>query len=665
MKYTGTSIPVGSLKTKNSCGIGEFLDLIPFADFCKKSNLKIIQLLPVNDTGTESSPYSALSAFALHPLYIRLDALPELQESGKDEKLAEKQKKLLSKAKKIKKEFDAFNRFPYTKLRNAKLDFLKEVFDTFSSSILKDKDLKKWTKENPWVIDYAVFMNIKTDNFQASWKQWKKYKNITREEIEQLWNDKELEHEHIVYSWIQFRLHQQFLEASTYVQQQGIMLKGDIPIMMNEDSHDAWAYPEYFNDSLRAGSPPDGPNPMGQNWGFPTYNWNNLKKDDYSWWKNRLIQASKYYQMYRIDHVLGFFRIWAIPENECTAVLGHTEPFDPVTTQELHSFGFSDDRIRWMSKPHVSTSSIQDVNNGDYLGTHGILNTLMDRIGNEELWLFKKEIKGDKDIWAREDIPFAVREKLAEKWRDRMFVEVKKDNYFPIWTYTQTTAWNSLSDNEKNAMNEFIGQKLEKMGYLWEKQARTLLGELTGCTKMIACAEDLGANIDSLPLVLKDLSIMSLRVVRWTRQWNKTGQPFFSFSDYPELSVATASVHDSSTLRLWFMKEQDANDFIASFPPEASIANEVRYGQYNPTTANYLLSTIENANSNYVIHPIQDFLGLVDTYYAEDPVTEQINIPGSVSLFNWTYRLPAPIETLIKDKELTSRIANLVKNHDK
>ena len=644
MKYTGTAIPLGAIKTKKSVGCGEFQDLIPFADLCKKSGIKIIQLLPVNDTGTESSPYSALSAFALHPLYVTLEKLTE------DEAI-------VAKIKKLRKKYKDFQRFPYKDLRQDKLALLREIFASKKDEIATSTEISAWLSENPWVKEYAVFMNLKDVNNEASYKQWPEYKDVDAKKIQELWDCKETKEKHLFFVWLQYNLDKQFAEAATYVRSLGIMLKGDIPIMMNEDSTDAWANKDFFNDSLRAGSPVDNENPTGQNWGFPTYNWKNLEKADYSWWKNRLICASKYYDMYRIDHVLGFFRIWAIPHGECTAVLGHTEPFEPITKDELYGLGFNDDRIKWLLKPHVETRTIEEVNNNDYLGTHGLLQKVMDRIGNEELWLFKDSIKTDQDIWDSDIESYYVKERLTQKWRDRMLVEVE-GGYYPIWTYTKTTAWNSLNNEEKFRFTELLAKKNEKMDKLWEHQARTVLGELTSATKMIACAEDLGANIECLPGVLGDLNINSLCVVRWKRDWEKPSQPYYAFEQYPEKSVATASVHDSSTLRIWWCTEGDAHDFLRAFPAENP---NIRVGEYNPETAKYILKKVATANSMFVINPIQDFLGLVDRYYAEDMDLERVNVPGSVNAFNWTYRLPANVEDLLKDKELIAAIKEIAK----
>lgn len=660
-RLTGVALPLGALKTKRSCGIGEYPDLVAFANFCKKSGLSLIQLLPVNDTGTESSPYSALSAFALHPIYISIESLPEYKSSSSAIK---KQMKVLHKT------HDEAARFNYRQLRYEKLDLLKKIYQENVLSVAQlwadgSSELRFWYAQNSWVAEYAVFMELKGEFMEASWRQWpKKFSSMKTEKILERWDNRELRENHLFYVWLQWRAFEQFQNAAQQVQDKGLMLKGDIPIMMNEDSADAWAHPEFFDETMRAGSPPDGFNPTGQNWGFPVYRWKNLAKTDYSWWKNRLVCASRFYQAYRIDHVLGFFRIWETSNRETTAILGRTEPASPISAKDLEKVGFDSDRIRWLSQPHVPTRAIEEVNNGDYLGTHGYLHLVMDRIGEEELWLFKDEIRGDRDLLEREDIPEPVRHRLAEFWRNRTLLPLGKDNYLPLWTYKDSVAWQSLSEEEKSNLDKLIAAKQKKQDGLWEKQARTLLGELTEATDMIACAEDLGANPESVPRVLDDLSILRLCVVRWYRQWQEEGQPFVDFADYPAKSVVTSSVHDSSTLRLWWLTEQDAADFYRDFPPSED-EGEIEVGIYTPTTARYLLSRIAQSASNFCIHPIQDFLALQSVYYNSDPQQERVNIPGSVNEFNWTYRLPVAVEELSQDKDLQAAIKGLVVLHKK
>ena len=644
-RITGTAVPISALKTSESCGCGEFLDLIPFADFCVSSGLKLIQLLPVNDTGTESSPYSALSAFALQPIYIRLQALPEAKKYEKEiSKLCEKH--------------TGKNRFNYRELRQDKLDLLVKIFAENADSLINDDYLNKWIDSHEWIVPYAVFMQKKHENFEASWKSWEINLLVSKQQIFDEWANISKKKNHYFWAWVQMHLDEQFSQAAKYVRNEGLLLKGDIPIMMNEDSVDVWAYPEYFNMALRAGAPADAFNPLGQNWGFPIYNWEKLKEDDYSWWKKRLSSAASYYDAYRIDHVLGFFRIWAIPEGETTASLGYTQPLVCFTNKELTELGFTAERIRWLSKPHVPTHEIESVNNYDYFGTHELLHQIMDRINDEEMWLFKAGIKTDNDI-LKADLPHPVKEKLCEHWRNRTIIEVSKGKFAPNWTYKDSTSWKSLSYEEQQSLISLFKEKQTKMENLWEKQAKNILGELTSSVKMIPCAEDLGANPESVPRVMELLGILSLRVMRWSRSWEKEGEPYVNPKDYPELSVACNSVHDSSTIRSWWLKENAGKDFLRDFGTQQGISPEY----FDEKTAAFILKIIASAKSAFCIHPIQDLLHLSPSYFDENPENERINVPGSVTDFNWTYRIPKTVAQLSNDKTLINAIKEIVAAH--
>ncbi len=653
---TGTAIPVGALRTDESVGCGEFLDLIPFAQFCNKAGMNLIQLLPVNDTGTESSPYSALSAFALHPLYIRLQNLPEAK-SFKDDIAA------------LRTAHAAAPRFDYKTLRNAKIDLLHRIFEKNEKQIVESRELADWIANNPWIVIYAVFMNLKRRNFDASWKAWHKLKNPTHAEIQDRWKSDKRKADHLFFAWVQMRLDEQFTLAVKECEKLGVALKGDIPIMMNEDSCDAWANPEFFRDDLRAGSPPDGSNPLGQNWGFPIYNWDNLEADDYSWWKARLRHAERYYHAYRIDHILGFFRIWSIPYGENSGALGWSNPQEFIASAELAELGFTGDRLRWIREPHVPTRAVEEVNNFDYLGSHGIMRVLMDRIGEEELWLFKDSVRCEQDIW-NADIPHPVKEVLARSWRDRMILSTGRDAagkplYAPAWFFRESTAWKSLADWEKERFNALTAAKAARNEQLWKEHAEKLLGTLTKSVKMLACAEDLGTIPETVPEVLGKLEILGLKVVRWERKWNENGQPFRDLADYPQLSVATTSVHDSSTMRGWWENEGGARGFLDKWNPDPSdgVAEDIRSNPtaYTPRAASFALKTIAAAKSSLLVIPFQDLLALSQYYAPRNSDDERINIPGSVTAFNWTWRIPAEISNFLGDRELISKIKEIVK----
>ncbi len=660
----GIALPVSALMTKKSCGIGEFSDLILFADFCKKTGMRIIQLLPVNDTGTDSSPYNALSAFALHPVYIRLEELPEAVPFTKEIKALKNRLQPKTPA----------ERFDYRAVLHEKNTLLHTIFNAAEKIIIADCEtgpLADWIQKNSWVKAYSVFKNQKRRHLHASWKQWKTMQFPSESDIEAAWNEPNLKREHLFYAWVQYHLHLQLKNAADYCAEKGLIVKGDIPILLNEDSADVWANPELFRADLCAGSPPDSDNPMGQNWGFPLYNWDTLKHTNYRWWKDRLTHAAQYYHAFRLDHILGFFRIWAIPKGEPSGLLGTMLPYAGISSEDLLQAGFTPERIQWMAEPHVPTSAIQSAVNGDYLYAHGLLHRLTDRIGAEELWRFKSEIRTETDIGSFE-LPEQVEAVFREKWRDRMLV---KAGYEPDGTllytscavYQNTTAWNTLSEEEQSAFTALTKEKEALQYEQWKTQAEQILSELCAAVDMQPCAEDLGAIPPVLPPVLQKLNIYSLKVFRWERCWKEERMPFISLQDYPERAVAVTSVHDSSTFRGWWngeAGEAEKNAFFTALnlSPEQLDAFKDLQEPCTEEQIQLLLTALVQSPCRLAIFPIQDWLALIHTSLdGITPEQERINIPGTVSSFNWTYRLPLSIEKMLAHKTLIKQIKAVTK----
>ena len=649
-RLIGAVVPVGALRGERRTGAGEFLDLIAFGQLCKKMGIGLIQLLPVNDTGYESSPYSALTAFALHPLYLSIGDMPEAA-------------RFTVQIEELGKQFDKAVRFPYLPVIHAKIKLLREIYDAHKQEIAdKTKPggpLAAWIEKNPWVKEYAVYRRLKESHGEKSWKEWISYRDVSAEDIEALWNDATLREEHLFWAWIQEALDLQFSRAAASLKEAGILLEGDLPILMNEDSCDVWAHPEYFHLDLSAGAPPDMYSPKGQNWGFPTYNWQAQAKDDYAWWRKRLAAAEKYYQAYRIDHVLGFFRIWASRREDISSILGRYVPYNPITEKDLKELGFDAGRIHWFSQPHIPTGEIWDsLKNSGLEGNalnaelEHIFARVLDRIGDEELWRFKDSIRGEKDI-ENLGLFIAATEYLLWAWGNRLFLEYEKGKYFPVWHYRDSRAYHSLSEAERIDLDNLLEKRQQDSEREWEKMGKKLLIKLTESSGMIPCAEDLGAVPVCVPKVLTKLNILGLRVVRWFRSWDMEGQPYIPFEEYPELSVCTPAVHDSSTLREWWDYEADKQVFV-DFLGEPALPPI-----YNPGTAQKILKKVAASVSRFRVFQIQDLLHLSTRWYAADPTSERINIPGTANEFNWTYRLPGKIGDIAEDEELIRAVKEL------
>jgi 4-alpha-glucanotransferase len=654
-RLIGAVVPVGALRGGKTTAVGEFPDLAEFAQLCKKMKVGLIQLLPVNDTGYESSPYFSLTAFALHPLYLRIADLPEAAA-------------FTARAAAIDKEYGGETRFPYLPVLRAKMDLLREIYAANKADIAQKAagagSLAVWIEQNPWVREYAVYRRIKQANGEKSWKEWPEYREVLPETVMALWEDPEYREEHLFWAWLQEACDAQFSAAARAVAEAGIVLEGDLPILMNDDSCDVWAHSGIFIQELSAGAPPDMYSPDGQNWGFPLYNWEAQETDDYAWWRGRLAVAAKYYQAYRIDHVLGFFRIWSSSRSDYSSALGRFVPYVPVTAGDLKKLGFDKGRIRWLSQPHIPTGELWDALRANWGGpvdeaelsaaANKIFSRALDRVGGEELWLFKKKIKGEKDIDALGLHP-AVRSYLFSAWHNRLFLEYEKGKFFPVWYYRDSRAYNSLSPEEKQQMEALLEKRRVKSEKIWETQGKKLLTVLARSSDMLPCAEDLGAVPDCVPKVLTRLKILGLRVIRWHRDWDRDGQPYIPFDQYPDLSVCTAAVHDSSTIREWWEHEANQEQF-AGFIGVPSLPRI-----YNPGTAKTILLKAATARSRFRVFQIQDLMHLSPKWYAADPASERINVPGSNNEFNWTYRLPASIGEIGKDKELVKAAAELSK----
>lgn len=338
---TGVAIPVFSLRSEDSFGVGEFKDLKKLVDWAVATGQSVIQILPINDTTmsrtwTDSYPYNANSTFALHPQFI---SLPEAGVKKTKEYKA------------LQKELNALPQIDYERVNNEKTRFLQETFNAIGPEVLASEEYKSFFKSNEhWLVPYAAFCVLRDLNFTPQFGKWTELSVYSRSGVEAF---RKVHGEKMdFYCWEQFCLDTQLKDAVDYAHSRGVAIKGDLPIGISRDSVDAWQYPELFNLDSQAGAPPDAFSEDGQNWGFPTYNWEEMSKDGYGWWKARLGKMSEYFDAFRIDHILGFFRIWEIPLGIKSGLLGHFNPALPYSADELRGRGFNPDTDLFVPDPH-------------------------------------------------------------------------------------------------------------------------------------------------------------------------------------------------------------------------------------------------------------------------------------------------------------------------
>lgn len=634
---TGLALPLSAFRATEGSAIGEFPDLVELGRLCQKLGIELIQLLPINDTGLESSPYSALSAFALHPVYLKIEDLPDSHAVRRE----------LSTFHAL---YDKSSRLQFRQIVLDKFKILKTLYDHQADRVAQDADLQRFVAENPWVVPYAVFMDLKLKNQWAGWQSWPEHRSPSEDFIRSYWESSENHRNVLFFAWLQQQGERQLRAAVQELEGMSIAVKGDIPILINEDSADAWAYPETFDLELRAGAPPDPGSPEGQNWGFPIYRWDVLARTDYRWWRDRLRQADKFYHAYRIDHVLGFFRIWATPHQNYSANLGYFLPSHFLSREDLHQRGFPDVRILWLSEPHLPGKSLRD-NLG--LEWAPVVEQALEQVNSEDLYRFKPSIVGEKSINALNISPHA-KNYLIQQFRNRALVKTGEDRWIPSWTYYNSSTYQSLNDHERWVFDNLAQETWKRSEALWEEQGQRLMDLMKNTTSMLVCAEDLGVIPDCVPRVLQQKNILGLRIPRWSRNWNHPGQPYHHVSDYPFLSVCAPSVHDTSTLRQWWYEEPDHHGFLGAID-----VNEPLGPDYDERTAHRVVQGLLKTRSYLCIFAVQDLFALSSDLLETDPNDERINSPGTVSEKNWSYRIKAPANQLVAHDRWIERVRAL------
>ncbi|HRP68823.1 MAG TPA: 4-alpha-glucanotransferase, partial [Turneriella sp.] len=621
----GVAAPVCALRSQQSCAIGEFYDLKILIDWCVATGQRIINLLPVNDTGYNSSPYSALSAMALHPVYLSLDNFPLCDD-------------LRQRVEAEKKRTRAFSRVIFYDIVRFKEDILQEHYNAAPDAAMED--VPHNFKNQEWVRDYAIFRILKKECNGNAWFNWEKH-TATEEILRLIENPTATARQHFFeknqreanfYIWVQYQLDLQLSQVRDYARERGVFLKGDIPILLERDSVDVWLNPHLFNSQLRAGAPPDMFSPDGQNWGFPIYAWNEHAKENFAWWRARIRQMARYFAAYRIDHVLGFFRIWAIDENNTTGIDGFFVPSYALAREDFYALEVSDVSLALLSRVRLYEHELE----------------LIRAAGNESV----ESIDGLHFLshaYAHERGIHALRleenftHELLRRLHTRAFLEYEK-KFYPLWDF-EKRLWHicDIDDSLRIRIQEKIRVLKTSEADEQRGHGRKILSVLKEESGMLPCAEDLGVVPDYVRPTLEALQILCLKVYRWEAENNIPKDP----KSYPYLSLATSSVHDSSNLREWLMTE-----------PSSLTGIEIHNGKVSAQNVYDFLARLYASPSMITMVPLQDLLALDGSLHG-DAIEERINIPGTVSDFNWTYRMPITLEELLQNTALCEKIKNL------
>jgi 4-alpha-glucanotransferase len=456
-------------------------------------------------------------------------------------------------------------------------------------------------------------------------------------------------------AWAQFQLESQLAAASRILQALGVHLKGDLPILMSRESADVWAERSFFDLTGCAGAPPDMFSPEGQNWGFPVYDWEKLREDGYLWWKSRLRQAGKFFHAFRIDHVLGFFRIWRIPRGEVSGLLGRFSPSAGLRAADLADLGFDAGRITWLTVPHISGQEAAAALGADAVR---VQERYLRRVGTEDLWNIQPGLDSESAIRALPE-PDPVKAFLLSWHANRTLLDDGTGELYPAWYYERTKGFQSLSDREKGLLRDILGRRRAESERDWEKRGEGILSALQSSTDMLVCAEDLGDVPRCVPVVLSRLNILGLKILRWYRDYDHAAQgadaAFIPPTAYPALSVCTPSVHDTSTIRGWWRENAaERESFFASLGVTGPCPEEM-----TPDLLRKIVSHCCTASSLLVIFQIQDLLDMDGSLWSADPREDRINIPGTINDHNWTWRMPRSIEELSRRTGLRDSLRSM------
>ncbi len=647
-RAAGVVIPVFALRSEHSCGVGDFGDLKRMVDWAVDTGMKLIQLLPVNDTTTDgrwhdSYPYNITSCFALHPHYLDLEQLGELTS-----------KKAMTAYRRQQRELNALPYSDYEAVERVKSEYVSSIFAERGEQTLASKEFKEWFEDNKWWLEpYATYNEQCTkDNVQCSTF------NVQCSTFNVQCSTFNVQRK----LYVQYHLHLQLKAAADYARSHGVVLKGDVPIGVNRDSVETAQHPELFHLDCQTGAPPDAFSPLGQNWGFPTYNWEvkgkRLKvrgKRLEDWLRQRYRWMEQYFDAIRIDHVLGFFRIWEIPGDAVYGLLGHFSPALPLTVGEIEYFGLPFRRV--FTRPFINDRILDRI-----FGMHAQyvrdtflvakaygLYELKAEVDTQQKVREHFEGRGDENsLW--------IRDGLYRLIANVLFVEDPRqpEMYHPRIAAYQEPVYEALNSEEKDAyMRLYNNYFYQRHSMFWGGVAMHRLGDTLSDTCMLVCAEDLGMLPDCVAPVLDALRILTLEVQSMPKQ---NGFEFSHLDGNPYRSVCTISTHDMSPLRLWWEEspERTQRYYVTMLQKEGRAPEHLPAHIAEEIIARHLYCP-----SMLCVLSLSDWLAMDAGLRRKNPREERINVPSDC--YNrWQYRMHLTIEELLQAERYNNKVRTMI-----
>jgi 4-alpha-glucanotransferase len=642
-KGAGVAIPVFSLRSEQGLGVGEFADLKLLADWASRVSLKLIQILPINDTTsahdwTDSYPYSAISVFALHPIYLRIDDLSDVMPDEFTKELNVARTHL-----------NSLEQVDYEAVMSVKWKLTRQIFDIHRDDIIESDRFKDFLETHQeWAIPYAVFC-VKRDHYgTADFTRWEDWATFDRQRIDELWvNDHPERLEMAYHLWLQCELDFQLMSAVDDLHEKGLALKGDLPIGIDRQSVDAWSAPHLFKMDAQAGAPPDAFAVKGQNWGFPTYNWEVMQRDGYAWWRCRFAQLSRYFDAYRIDHILGFFRIWQVPSDQVEGIMGYFDPALPIQIDEFAERGIEFDHQRFC-RPYLSEAFLKQ-----HFGPElqSVKLNYLDPVC-PGLYQLREAVSTQQKI-AQSVSDERIRDLLFDCVSNVLFFEVPDSNgkrFHPRCLMQTTSSYQELGAETQQRLEDlYVDYFYRRQEDFWQAGGYEKLPAMRQASSMLLCGEDLGMVPDCVPNVLKELGILSLEIQRMPKT---STSEFFHPKNAPYMSVVSPSTHDMSTLRAWWREDPKATarfteQMLGIAFPEPELSGKV---------ARMIISQHLESPAMWAIFPLQDLLATDETLRHPRPEMERINVPATMP-FYWRYRMHFGLERLVNAGGLNMKLA--------
>ncbi len=651
-RIAGCAIPVFSIRTEGSFGVGDFGDLKTFIDWAADTHQRAVQILPINDTTmtgtwTDSYPYSSISIYAFHPMYVDLRQLPSLHDT--EAAISFEQKR---------KELNSLPQVDYEGVNHWKRAYLKAVFLQEKDNLLHSKDFLQFYRDNAeWLQPYAAFCYLRDRFHTPDFQQWQDYSLYRKELAEQLCSpENEAYLETTFHCFIQYLLHIQLLDACNHGRERGVIVKGDIPIGISRTSVEAWVEPYYFNMNGQAGAPPDAFSTKGQNWGLPTYNWKMMEKDSYRWWQRRFRKMAEYFTAYRIDHILGFFRIWEIPLHSVHGLLGQFVPALPMSVSEIQNYGL------YFQKDFMTRPFINDFMLNQMFGQRAqeVRDTFVRHL-HDDIYAMRPEFDTQRKIEAyfagKDDAESNnLKEGLYALVSDVLFIP-DRDNpemYHPRIAVQNDYIYRQLNPQEKDAFNRLYNDYYyRRHNDFWYREAMKKLPILTQSTSMLVCGEDLGMVPDCVPWVMEQLQILSLEIQRMPK---RPEDEFGHVYAYPFRSVCTIGTHDMTTFRGWW--EEDRNLSAHYFYHELG-----HWGELPKHAPGWLCEDVVRRHlyspSMLCILTWQDWTAMDETLRNPNIDIERINVPANPHHY-WRWRMHLTLEELRQQNAFNDKIRGMI-----